>query len=74
MLPAKMSTSSCDHYIKHMSQALATSLTTEGSEFESRWVQEFSLLHVVQTGSGDHPTSFSKSTRGFFLGGKAAGA
>jgi hypothetical protein len=25
-----------------------------GSEFESRWGQEFSLLHVVQTGCGAH--------------------
>jgi hypothetical protein len=36
-------------------QGLAMSWTTEGSEFESRWGQEFSLLHVVQTGSGVHP-------------------
>jgi hypothetical protein len=42
---------------------------TEGSEFESRWGQEFSLLHVVQTGSGVHQTSYPMGT-----GGKAAGA
>jgi hypothetical protein len=29
-------------------------LDDRGSEFESRWGQEFSLLHVVQTGSGVH--------------------
>jgi hypothetical protein len=29
----------------------------EGSEFESRWGQEFSLLHVVQTDFGAHPVS-----------------
>jgi hypothetical protein len=29
----------------------------KGSEFESRYGQEFSLLHVVQTGSGVHPNS-----------------
>jgi hypothetical protein len=34
---------------------LATSWTTEGLEFESRPGQEFSLYHVVQTGSGAHP-------------------
>jgi hypothetical protein len=28
--------------------------TTEGSEFESRQGQEFSLLRVVKTGSGVH--------------------
>jgi hypothetical protein len=48
---------------------IATSWTIEGSEFESRWGQEFSLLHVVQTASGVHPTSYSVGT-----GGKAAGA
>jgi hypothetical protein len=32
--------------------------TTKGSEFESRYGQEFSLLHVVQTGSGAHPASY----------------
>jgi hypothetical protein len=31
--------------------------TTEESEFESRWGQEFSLLYVVHTGSGAHPAS-----------------
>jgi hypothetical protein len=37
--------------------------------------QEFSLLHVVQTGSGVHPTSnYPMCTRGSFPGGKAAGA
>jgi hypothetical protein len=32
------------------------------SEFESRWVQEFSLLHVVQTGSWAHPASYPVGT------------
>jgi hypothetical protein len=36
-------------------QRLATGWTTEGSEFEYRYGQEFSLLHVVQTSSGVHP-------------------
>jgi hypothetical protein len=35
---------------------------TEGSEFESRWGQEFSCLYVVQTGYGVHPTSYLMST------------
>jgi hypothetical protein len=30
--------------------------TIEGSEFESRYGQEFSLLQIVQTGSEVHPT------------------
>jgi hypothetical protein len=38
-------------------QLLATGWTTEGSEFECRQDQEFSLLHVVHTGSGAHPAS-----------------
>jgi hypothetical protein len=36
---------------------------------ESRYSQEFSFLHVVQTGSGAHPVG----TGGSFPGGKAAG-
>jgi hypothetical protein len=36
--------------------------------------QEFSLLHVVQTGSGVHPTSYPMGNVGSFLGGRAAGA
>jgi hypothetical protein len=40
----------------------------EGSEFESRQSQEFSLLHVVQTGSGGHPTSYPIGTEGSFPG------
>jgi hypothetical protein len=35
---------------------------TEGSEYESRWWQEFSLLHSIQTGSGAHPASYPIST------------
>jgi hypothetical protein len=37
-------------------------LTTEESEFETRKRQEFSLLHVVQIGSGVHPTSYQMGT------------
>jgi hypothetical protein len=48
--------------------------TTEGSEFESRYDQEFSLLQIVQMGYGVHPTSYPMSTGGSFLGDKAAGA
>jgi hypothetical protein len=53
---------------------LATGWTVEGSEFESRWGKEFSLLHVVQTGSGVHSTSYPMGTWGSSPGGKAAGA
>jgi hypothetical protein len=42
-------------------------------EFESRWRQEFSRLHVVQTGFGAHPASYPMGTGGSFLGGKATG-
>jgi hypothetical protein len=41
-------------------------LDAKGSEFESRWRQEFSLLHVVQTGSGAHPTFYPMGTGGLF--------
>jgi hypothetical protein len=36
--------------------------------------QEFSLLHVVQAGSGVHPTSYPMGNGCSFPGGKAAGA
>jgi hypothetical protein len=53
---------------------LATGWTTEGSNFESRKGQVFSLLRIVQTGSGLHPTSYQIGTGGSFLGVKAARA
>jgi hypothetical protein len=34
----------------------------------------FSLHHHVQNGSGVHPASYPMGSRGFFPGGKAAGA
>jgi hypothetical protein len=34
----------------------------------------FSFHHRAQNGSGAHPTSYPMGNRGFFLGGKAAGA
>jgi hypothetical protein len=36
--------------------------------------KEFSLLHVFQTGSGVHRTSYAMDTGGYFPGGKAGGA
>jgi hypothetical protein len=48
-------------------------LDDRGSEFESRLEQEFSLLRVVQTGSGAHPASYPMGTGPCFSGGKAAG-
>jgi hypothetical protein len=36
--------------------------------------QKFSLLHLVQTGSWVHPTSYPMGTEGVLLGGKAAGS
>jgi hypothetical protein len=36
--------------------------------------QEFSLLHVVQTGSEVHPTSYPMGTGGSFPGDKVAGS
>jgi hypothetical protein len=54
--------------------ATGSGWTTEGSELETRQGQEFSLLYVVQTGSGVHPTSYPIVTGGSFPRGKAAGA
>jgi hypothetical protein len=54
-------------------QRMATGRSTEGSEFDSRWGQEFSLLYVVQTDSGVDPTSYPMGTGVSFRRGKAAG-
>jgi hypothetical protein len=47
--------------------------TTERLQFESREGQEFSLLHIVQTGSGVNPTSYTMGTVGSFPGVKRPG-
>jgi hypothetical protein len=39
-----------------------TGWTTEGSEIESWWSQECSLLYIIQTGSGALPGSYSMFT------------
>jgi hypothetical protein len=44
---------------------------TKGSKFESREDQEFSLLHVIQTGFGVHLTSYPMGSRCSFPGGKS---
>jgi hypothetical protein len=41
---------------------------TEGSEFDSRKSQEFSLLHVPQADSGVQPASYPMDTEGSFPG------
>jgi hypothetical protein len=41
-------------------------------EFESRYGQEFSLLHVLQTGSGADPASYTTGNESCFLTGKVA--
>jgi hypothetical protein len=51
---------------------IATGYTIEGSEFESRESLEFSLLHVAQTGSGVHSTSYTMGTGCSFPGCKVA--
>jgi hypothetical protein len=44
-----------------------------GREFETRWGQKCSLLHIVQTGSEVHPTSYKMGTAGSFPGLKRQG-
>jgi hypothetical protein len=44
-----------------------------GSEFESRWGQEFSYLNVVETVSGAYPDSYTRGTGLFPLGVKRPG-
>jgi hypothetical protein len=47
--------------------------TYYGLGFESRWGQEFSLLHIVQTGSGAHSASYPTCTKCFPPGLKRQG-
>jgi hypothetical protein len=47
--------------------------TTEISEFESLQRQDFSVIFVVQTGSGVHLASFPMGTGGFLPGVKSPG-
>jgi hypothetical protein len=53
---------------------IATGWMIEKWEFEFRECQEFSLLHIVHTGSGTSPTSYRIDTVGSFPEGKAAEA
>jgi hypothetical protein len=57
-----------------VSIATGYGLDDRGAEFESRQGQEFSPLHVVQTGSGAHQASYPMGTGGYFPGGKSVGA
>jgi hypothetical protein len=41
---------------------------TEGSEFEPQWCQEFSLNHIIYTGSRAHPISNPMCTEDPFQG------
>jgi hypothetical protein len=52
---------------------LTTGWTAEGSECESWEMQEFSLLHSAQTGSGAHPASYPMDTGDSFPGSKPPG-
>jgi hypothetical protein len=51
---------------------LAMSRMLEGSEPETLQEQDFFPLHLVQIGSGAHPASYLKGTRGCLPGVKAA--
>jgi hypothetical protein len=59
--------------IAQSAQRLATGWTIKGSKSDSRWRQEFSILHVVQTGSGAHPAFYPIGTGGSFFEDKATG-
>jgi hypothetical protein len=46
----------------------------ENNTSKFRMGRDFSVLHVVQTGSGAHPASYPMGTDGSLPGDKAAGA
>jgi hypothetical protein len=76
-----LSLSSVPHYIiDNESRDSSVSIAT-GYGLHNQWFgvrvpvgQEFSLLHVVLTGSGVHPASYPMGTGGPFLRGIAVGA
>jgi hypothetical protein len=49
-----------------------TGWTVKGSQFESQYEEEYSLLHVVQIGPGAHSASYPEGIWGSFAGVKAA--
>jgi hypothetical protein len=53
--------------------ATGNGLDDRGVGFRVPVGSEFSLLHVVQTGSGTHPTSYPMGTGDIFLGIKRPG-
>jgi hypothetical protein len=60
----------------HLNVGIATGygLDDQGVRVRVPVGEKFLLLHVVQTDSGVHPTSYPMTTGGSFPGGKAAGA
>jgi hypothetical protein len=52
---------------------MAMGWTTHRSEFEARWGQDFSPLHVIQTGYGAHPATYPMDNRDSFPGVKRPG-
>jgi hypothetical protein len=68
------------HEVSTVSQGSALNIATayglDEQEVRVRVLvgSEFSLLHIVQTGSGAHPASYPMGTWALSLGGKAAGA
>jgi hypothetical protein len=61
----------CQSHDASLGRATGYELDARGSFPETG---NFSLLHRVQTGSGDHPASYPKGTRGYFPWHKTAGA
>jgi hypothetical protein len=64
----------CNRMMEGLLFCFFPALGLDDQEFESRYVQECSLLHSVQTGSGAHPASYPMVTVGYFPWSKAVGA
>jgi hypothetical protein len=62
------------YLIKYRGIALGYGLDYRGSRVRFPVGAGNFSLHRVQNGSGVHPASYPMGTRGFFPGGKAAGA
>jgi hypothetical protein len=56
------------HWIRDSSVGIVTGYGLDGR------ARDFSVLHVVKTGSGDHVACYPMGIRDFYSGGKIAGA
>jgi hypothetical protein len=58
---------------EHLDNQFVVTSTSQAAIINKWLIYSFSLLHIIQTGSGAHPASYSVGTGVSFPGGKVAG-